>query len=101
MYDQWRVQRLSQVFVASEIRNCDLAFVRYFSKSELCYSLSRFITEAKKVDNTEFPGKTLCEIIIMIQMHLNESGVYWKLLDDEEFRSLRNILDNTMKERHA
>ena len=101
MFEQWHLERLKNVLVASEIRNCDLSFVKYFSKSDLCYCLERFITEVKKLDNTDFPGKTLREIVIMIQMHLHESGVYWKLLDDSEFKSLRNILDNTMKDRHA
>ena len=90
-----------EVQVASEIRNADLAFVKYFSKADLCYSLSRFITEVKKLDNTDFPGKTLREIVIMVQMHLHQNGVYWKLLDDPEFRTLRNILDNVMKVRHS
>ena len=101
MFDQWHLDRLKNVLVASEIRNCDLSFVKYFSKSDLCYCLVRFITEVKKLDKTDFPGKTLREIVIMIQMHLHESGLYWKLLDDVEFKSLRNILDNTMKDRHA
>ena len=34
----------------------------------------------------------------MIQMHLNENGVYWKLLDGDKFKELRNVVDNTMKE---
>ena len=31
-------------------------------------------------------------------MHFHENGVFWKLLDDSEFQTLRNVLDNTMKE---
>ena len=101
MYDEWRVNRMKSLMVDSEIRNCDLAFVKYFSKQELSHCLARFITEVKKIDNTDFTGKTLQEIIIMIQMHLHQNGVYWKLLDEAEFRDLRNILDNLMKDRHA
>ena len=37
----------------------------------------------------------------MIQMFLHERGVFWKLLDESEFRYMRNVLDNTMKERTA
>ena len=34
-------------------------------------------------------------------MHLHQNGLYWKILDDELFVKLRNVLDNTMKERTA
>ena len=37
----------------------------------------------------------------MIQMYLHENGLYWKVLDEPVFMSLRNVLDNTMKERTA
>ena len=34
-------------------------------------------------------------------MFLHERGVYWHLLDHPEFVKLRNVIDNTMKERYA
>ena len=37
----------------------------------------------------------------MIQMYLHENSIYWKLLEDQEFLSLRNVVDNTMKETHS
>ena len=37
----------------------------------------------------------------MIQMYLHENAILWKLLDDVEFVSLRNVLDNLMKQRTA
>ena len=43
----------------------------------------------------------LTEILIMIQMFLHKNNVFWKVLDDPEFVNLCNVLDNTMKERHA
>ena len=49
---------------------------------------------------TDYPGKTLYEMIICIQKHLNENGVNWKLLEDSEFKTLKTVLDNVMKE-HA
>ena len=36
--------------------------------------------------------------MIMVQMFLHRNNVFWKLLDDSEFVTLRNVLDNTMKE---
>ena len=40
-------------------------------------------------------------MIIMVQMFLQSNGINWKLLDGSAFVSLRNVLDNTMKQRHA
>lgn len=41
---------MKELYVSSEIRNTDMALVTYFSKSDLCHSLLRFITEVKKID---------------------------------------------------
>ncbi len=38
-------------------------------------------------------------LLIMLQLHLEKTGLSWKLLDDKEFLSVRNTLDNLMKER--
>ena len=37
----------------------------------------------------------------MIQMHLQQNDLNWKLLDTANFCQLHNVIDNTMKERHA
>ena len=37
----------------------------------------------------------------MFQMHLNQNNVFWKLFDHEEFATLRNVANNTMKEHHS
>ena len=58
-----------------------------------------FIPEVTKVEGGEYPGKTLYEMVLVIQKHLNESGLKWKLIDDYEFNSVKNVLDNVMKER--
>ena len=101
MYNEWRVNRLKEVLVPVEIRRCDLKFPQDFNENDLCYTLIRFIREVRKLDNTEFPPNTLREIIVMLQMDLQQKGVYWKLLDGEKFSDLWNVVDNTMKERHA
>ena len=101
MYDQWRSVRMAEYLVSPQIRRCDLSFVNEFSREDLSYVMSRFIREIKRVDNRDFPPNSLREIVIMIQMHLHQKGLYWKLLDEKEFQGLRNILDNTMKERTA
>ena len=101
MFCDWRTERLSDHGVPMQIQNCDLDRLSDVKQGDLAYSLSRFVREIKKLDGTEYPPNTLREIVIMIQMHLHENGVYWKLLDHPEFLSLRNVLDNTMRERTA
>ena len=91
---------MKSVFVDREIRMCDLESGE-FSQKDLCYTMCRFINEVKKLNNSDFPPNSLREIVIMIQMFLNEKGIYWKLLDGEVFHDLRNTVDNLMKQRHA
>ena len=101
MYCEWRNARLNDVNVPSEIVKADLNDLVNLTKSDLAFSLSRFVREIKKLDNTDYPPNTLREIVIMIQMHLNQNDMFWKLLDHSEFVTLCNVLDNTMRERTA
>ena len=101
MYSQWRINKMGSGYISDQIVNANLDVINEVSKADLCFALSRFICEVKKLDGSEYPPNTLREIIIMVQMYLNEQGIYWKLLDDIQFVYLRNVLDNTMKERHA
>ena len=101
MYCDSRENRLKDGIVAGPILNSDLNLGNQFTQGDLCYALVRFIREVKKLDGSDFPPNTLRELIIMIQMHLQQNGVYWKLLDGKNFVDLRNVLDNTMKERTA
>ena len=63
--------------------------------------MCRFVREVRKLDGQEYPPNTLREMVILIQMFMHENSVNWKLLDDAEFQILRNVVDNTMKQRHA
>ena len=51
----------------------------------------------KKMDGSDFPGKTLYDIIICVQFHLETLSYSWKLLNEEKFKEIRFTLDNTMK----
>ena len=57
--------------------------------------------EIRKVNGSEYPPNTIRELVIMLQMYLNECGLFWKLLDWPQFINLRNVVDNTMKERYS
>ena len=49
------------------------------------------------MDGNDFPAKTLYEIIICVQFHLETIGFGWKLLGSEVFKDLKFTLDNVMK----
>ena len=71
------------------------------TNEELCHSLPRFILEVRKKDGEEYPSETLYEMIIAIQLYITMHSREVKLLQDDGFTSLRNILDNKMKENAA
>ena len=101
LYSEWRLKRVMESGCPTQIVHANLDHYSQIVKVELAYSLSRFLREVKRLDGKEYPPNTLRELIVMIQMFLHERGMFWKLLDDSEFRLMRNVLDNTMKERTA
>lgn len=69
------------------------------SKEELVYLLPRFLSEVKKMNGEDYPGKTLYELLLSIQMHMETVGGSFKLIDDPEFIKVKNTLDTLMKQR--
>ena len=47
--------------------------------SSLAFALCHFLMEVKKVDGTDFPGKTLYNILICVQFHLEYLGLDFRL----------------------
>ena len=84
-----------------KIVNANLEFVGGFAENDLCYSLSRFVRDVRKLNGSEFPPNTVQKLVIMIQMFLHETGLMGKLLDEVAFCTLWNAIDNTMKEYHV
>ena len=101
-YNEWRKQKLDDVVnfdvkvFEADITNCKL-----LSKENLVHALCMFIPEVNKLDGTDYPGKTLYEMVTSIQKHLHQNELYWKILDDIEFIHVKTVLDNIMKERCA
>ncbi len=58
-----------------------------------------FLSEVRSADGSEFPAKTLYCILIMLQIHFDKMGKSWKLVDGSEFVSVKNTLNNLMKDR--
>ena len=77
----------------------DLDDVSSFDQTIFNEELCKFITEVKKLDGSEFPAKTLYDIVICLQFHLETLGLMWKLLSDDIFKDVRFMLDNLMKSR--
>ena len=98
MYHEWRVQRMSDTGL--DIK-CDMDYVNSVTKENIVTGVCRFLTEVKKINGTEFPGKTLYDLVICLQFHLETHGFSWKLLSHDEFKDIRFTLDNLMKEQCA
>lgn len=97
MFEEWRKYRNN--IPGYDAIDLDLINVSTIMKPNLVYALTRFLTEVKKMDGTDFPPKTLYEILISIQFHLETLGFCWKFLEDEAFTELKFTLDNVMKSR--
>ena len=98
MYNEWRAYRHANGF---EFITCDIEDPKSICEESLTFALCRFITEVKKVNSEDFPGKTLYDIIICIQFHLECLGFSYKLINHAAFKDLKFTLDNTMKMRTA
>ena len=100
-FQDWRSDRLSKPeHFDVRISEVDFEFLGTLNKSNLSYALCKFIAEVtKKHDGSDYPGKTLYEMIICIQKYLNQREIPWRLIEDPEFMDVKNVLDNVMKER--
>ena len=98
MYCDWCQNQISKSAIPHQIIRLDLDDLYNVQQSDLCYTLSCLIGEAKKVDNNDFPPNSLREIIVMIKMYLNEHGVCWQLLDQQPviFQYFGNVVNNLM-----
>ena len=95
MYIEWRNYRNSvspgeQIFL-------DLENLSTITEENVSFAVSRFITEVKKLDGSDFPGKTLYDIVLWLQFLLETMGFCWKLLNEEVFQRICYALDNMMK----
>ena len=68
------------------------------TEENLVLGMSRFITEIRKINGEQFLSKTLYEIMMCVQFHLESIGFAWRLLHDTRFIDLKFTLDNIMKE---
>ena len=99
MFADWRFH--CNFNFSDEVISCDLEYVSTISVDSFNYAMPRFITEVRKLDGSDFPAKTLYQIVICVQFYLETQGINWKLLDDKKFTEVKYTLDNVMKARTA
>ena len=75
----------------------DLEDKATITAESLKFALCQFITEIKKVNGDDFPGKTLYHIVVCVQFHLECMGFAFKVINNPAFQDLKYTLDNTMK----
>ena len=95
MYREWREHR--NTLPNLQTITCDIDEKETLSKDSVSYAVRRFITEVKKLDGNEYPGRTLYDIVICLQFHFELLGFAWKLLNNDDFKEICFTLDNLMK----
>ena len=95
MYREWREHSISQ----NETFMCDLDDKETITLDSLSVAIPHFISEVKKVNGQPYPSKTLYDIVICVQFQLELFGFTFKLLNDQDFSSIKWSLDNLMKKR--
>ena len=98
-YNDWRFLRLENAYNES-IFNANLSNLADLEEVSFCESLCHFIPEVSKSKGEGlYPAKTLYQLIVAIQMHLNVNKIAWKLIDGAAFENVKIVLDNVMKQR--
>ena len=96
MFRDWRNHKHG---LGLEYIHCDLEETATITAESLNFALCCFIVEVKKINEDNFPSKTLFHIIICIQFHLECMTFTFKLLNDPAFKDLKFTLDNIIKAR--
>ena len=100
-YQQWRNNKITDEHSFDiDVFDANLDDLSKVTKKNLEHALCIFLAEVKKVNGDEYPGKTLYQLVVAIQHYLNEHEFECKLIDGPDFKNLRVVLDNLMKE-HA
>ncbi len=100
LFRDWKTERMKDPECLTEIMWCSLED-KTLTKSHLCRTLCSFVNEVRRKDSQEYPGKTLYDLVLCVQFYLEQKGIFWKLIDDQEFVRLKFTLDNLMKKRCA
>ena len=101
LYNQWCVYRIEAINCKEAIIHTDLHFPENLTSEKFfVVAMIRFILEICKLNGEEYPPRTIYQIMICIQIHLEKNKVYWKILNKNhpEFVNLYYCIDNLIKE---
>ena len=101
-YNDWKDYKLETLKYNFSNYNADLCDLSTVTKEDLEYLICHFIHDiTKQKDTGPYLGKTLYQMVVVIQKYLNTNKILWRLADRKgnEFLELCNVLDNVMKER--
>ncbi len=100
MFKDWQLQRNLQAGLDDQAADIVPILVNLedMTPEDLNYAISRFIVEARKVNGDEYPGTTLKELVMMLQLHFETLGKTYKFISTD-FMQVQNTLDSTMKAR--
>ena len=100
-YNRWRNDHLSNYEYNYGIYFTNIMQPTKLEKMNLAHALCFFIPKVTKKSGKHFPGKTLYQLVVAIQKHLQVNKVRWRLIEDPKFSDVKTVLDNIMKERAA
>ena len=66
---------------------------------DMNFAISHFLCEVKKANGDDYPGDTLYEMLISMQLYLEQKGKIVKFLNDPDFTQVKNTLDCLMQAR--
>ena len=81
MYSQWRIYCNS--LDNGEYIYCNLDGHETITQENIVFSMSRFVREVTKLNGEQFPAKTLYEILMCVQFHLESIRFNWQLLNEK------------------
>ena len=88
LFETWKQERNS-IAMFDESISVIHPELKDMMKDELNFSIARFICEVKKENGEEYPGQTLYELVILLQLFLEQNGLNYKLLNEECFIQLK------------
>ena len=100
IYSEWAAARIIKNSTMPNV--CDLTTPLLDMKpGEIAYWMGKFILEIRKKDGTEYPPKTLYQIVCCFKRHFEANGKHnINPLSNEEFGNFRRTLDAEMQRLH-
>ena len=77
MYQEWMYTRNASS--GSDEITCDLENISSITQDSLKFALCHFITEIKKLDGSEFPPRTLYDLVICMQFYLENKRSFMEI----------------------